>query len=120
MYWPFSSNNFFLIYSFQNRIPNYLLINGTVSGDDSINVLVTQEELDILYRNKYLYFNNRKVKYHLKSVIRDALVRDGNYHYVVISFKIDNKYKINDSISVVIGDGKISFYKIFKSMWEGV
>lgn len=120
MYYPFSSNNFFLIYSFQDRIPNYLLINGTISGDNSVNIMVTQKELDILYKNKYLYFNNGKVKYQLKSVIRDALKRDGNYHYVVISFKIGNKYKINDNVSIVIGNGKISFYKIVKSMWEGV
>ena len=111
---------FFLIYSFQNRISNYLLINGTISGDNLASILVTQKELDVLYKNKYLYFNNKKFRYKVNNVMRDAVIKNENYHFVVISFKIGDQYKINDNISIVIGNGRISFYKMFESMWKGV
>lgn len=52
--------------------------------------------------------------------MRDAVIKNENYHFVVISFKIGDQYKINDNISIVIGNGRISFYKMFESMWKGV
>lgn len=76
--------------------------------------------MDVLYKNKYLYFNNKKFRYKVNNVMRDAVIKNENYHFAVISFKIGDQYKINDNISIVIGNGRISFYKMFESMWKGV
>lgn len=111
-------SGFFLIFVFQNKFSNYLLINGTVSDDNLIQILVKQDNLNILYKNKYLYLDGRKKQYSIKSVIRDILKRDENYHYVVVECRLNNKYKVNDSIDIVIGSGKTSFYRILKSVWE--
>lgn len=112
------TSNFFLIFVFKNKVCNYLLINGTVSGDNLIQILVKQDDLNIIYKNRYLYLNGKKRKYSIKNVIRDVLEREDKYHYVVVECRLNSKYKVNDSVDIVMGNGKISFYRILRSVWE--
>lgn len=109
----------FFGYSLIKKIPNYVLISGVVKKRDVIEVLVTDKDLDILYKNKYVYIEGEKTSYKISNVVLKVLKRKKTmYHDVFISLEFDKNYKENDTIDLVIRNGSGKLISIFKTIWK--
>lgn len=108
-------------YSFNKKIITYELINASYVKDDLIQILVTDKQLKNIYKNKYLFINNRKRKIRIEKVDKYILKRyKKSYHSVLLNVELDKKYKNNDLIELFFFKEKINVYSMIKVVWKGV
>ncbi len=107
-----------LFYCFSGKFNNYYAINGVVFGNDIVEVMVTSSELKILYKNGFLYLDDKKKNYDIVKVNKNILkTKNKKYHEVLISLDVDNM-KENDILQLVFCDERIKIFEIFKSIWK--
>ena len=83
--------------------------------------IINNEDMDILYKNNYLYFNSKKIKYSLEKITKDVIKKDNNkFNEVLITFNFSNKkYKDNDVINISVRCNKEPIINMFKTIWKG-
>ena len=83
--------------------------------------IINDKDMKILYKNKYLYFNGKRIKYSIEKITKDVIKKDNNkYNEVLLRFKFSKKkYKDNDVIDISIRRDKESIIKMFKIIWRG-
>lgn len=110
----------FVSYLFTNKTYTYIKLDGIVIKDNLINIIVSKKEQKIIDKNKYLYLNDKKIKYKIIEEKLDIIKKDNNkYNQLILEFKFNNKYKANDIISLTFKNKKINFIEIFKNIIEG-
>ena len=110
----------FFIYTMQTKIYFYSKFIGTVWSKDFIEVVVTEEQLKTLYQNRFLYFDNQKKSFQVKSVIREVMVRkDQKYHDVYLACSLGEDVKEKDMVEFVLKKEKRGLFEIFRVIWDG-
>ena len=106
------------IFSFYYKINDYYLIRGIVFKEDLIEIVLSNEEKKILYKNSFLYIDGKKYNYDIEKVINNALVKNEE-SYDIFYIKCDLKSeKEGDVIDLVFMTNRIKLYEIFKLIWE--
>lgn len=101
------------------KIEKYQIVSGIVIKDNLALVVVSSDERRIIYSNKILYLNNHKYKYEIIEDRGKVLKRDNDYYQLVLKFKFNKKYKVNDLLEIVFVKEKMYLIEIFKIIWEG-
>lgn len=111
---------FSVIMAFLYKINSYFLITGVVAKDALVEAVVSDSELQILYKNSILYVDDVRYKYSINEVMLGAIKRNNTvYNLVYISFPT-KKMKENDVVDLVFLDRKIGFMEIFKLVWKEI
>lgn len=109
-----------LILFYKNKINIYENIPGVVVKDNLVVLIVNDKTKKIIYKNTLLYLNNKKIKYEIIEDRGYVLKRNKEkYSEILISFKFDKNYKVNDSLQLMFKKKKIRIIEIFKIIWEG-
>lgn len=103
-----------------NKIYAYQKITGIVLKDDLLIVVASKEERKLLFKNSFIYLNSKKEKFKIVED-RGAIITKNNtkYYELLISTKLDKKYKANDTLSVSIKTEKKRLIEIFKAIGGG-
>ena len=111
----------FLINIIKNKNELYVSYSGVVAKSNIGLFIVNDDEMSILYKNKYLYFNGRRVKYSIEKITRNVIKKDNKkYNEVLINFQFSKKkYKDSDVISISIRNDKEPIINMFKIIWKG-
>ena len=103
-----------------NKINMYENVSGIVVKDDLVVLIINNKTKKIIYKNSLLYLNNKKLKYEIVEDRGYVLKRNKeDYSEILISFKFDKNYKVNDSLQLTLKKEKINIIEIFKIIWEG-
>ena len=99
----------------------YISFSGVVMKNNIGLFIINDKDMKILYKNKYLYFNGKRIKYSIEKITKDVIKKDNNkYNEVLLRFKLSKKkYKDNDVIDISIRRDKESIIKMFKIIWRG-
>ena len=98
----------------------YKKITGIVIKKDLLLVLVDKKERKLLYDNKKIYVDDKYIRYKIEEDKGKILKKNNNNYYeLIISTKISNSLKANDSINISIEDKKISMIKLLQKLKEG-
>ena len=98
----------------------YENISGIVLKDDLVVLIVNNGTKKNIYKTTLLYLNNKKIKYEIVEDRGYILKRNKEeYSEILISFKFDKNYKVNDSLQLMLKKEKIRIIEIFKIIWEG-
>lgn len=98
----------------------YETISGLVIDKNKVIFLLDKEEEKNIYKNTYVYYNNRKVKIEILENHGVVLTnKEKKYKELLLKIKIGNKYKANDSINISIKTNKIKLIKLIKKIWDG-
>ena len=109
-----------LFYTMKTRLYFYCKFTGTVWAKDLIEVILTEEELEILYQNQYLYFEDQKKSFQVKSVTREVMIRKGKkYHDVYLICSLGENVKEKDMIEFALKKDKRGLFEIFRVIWDG-
>lgn len=109
-----------VILFYKNKINIYENIQGVVVKDNLVVLIVNNKTKKIIYKNTLLYLNNKKIKYEIIEDRGYVLKRNKEkYSEILISFKFDKNYKVNDSLQLMFKKKKIRIIEIFKIIWEG-
>ena len=109
-----------VILFYKNKINIYENIQGVVVKDKIVVLIVNDKTKKIIYKNTLLYLNNKKIKYEIIEDRGYVLKRNKEkYSEILISFKFDKNYKVNDSLQLMFKKKKIRIIEIFKIIWEG-
>lgn len=109
-----------VILFYKNKINIYENIQGVVVKDNLVVLIVNDKTKKIIYKNTLLYLNNKKIKYEIIEDRGYVLKRNKEkYSEILISFKFDKNYKVNDSLQLMFKKKKIRIIEIFKIIWEG-
>lgn len=110
----------FVAFLREYKMYNYKQISSIYVDDDNIMSFVDEEERKILYKNKYIYIDNKKLEYEIRKD-NGVTINSNNkkYYEIYLKVKINKKYKLNDNINVVIKDKKINMLEMFKLVWVG-
>lgn len=110
----------FFIFLFKIKLVVYKNISGVVFSHNIVTFLVDDDELKLFYKNKVVYFQNKKQKFELKKIDKNMLERDGvMYHYVYLEIMIPKSYKANDIFNISVMEKNIRCIEMFKIIWEG-
>lgn len=113
----FLSLSVFCFYTWFRRINGYVILEGRVRKKDYIELMVESRKLDILYKNRIVYIDDKKYDFSISDITKDVLTNNKTkYSLVLLQVKyngIDNEY-----IRLVFNDKKFSLIKIFKIIWE--
>lgn len=95
----------------------YLKISSVVVKDNIVLVMVNKKERKVLYDNKVLFCNDKKIKY---KILEDrGVVLKKKYYEILIEFKFPKKKKTNDLLELIIKKERIRLIEIFKTIMEG-
>ena len=95
----------------------YLKISSVVVKDNIVLIMVNKKERKVLYDNKVLFCNDKKIKY---KILEDrGVVLKKKYYEILIEFKFPKKKKTNDLLELVIKKERIRLIEIFKTIMEG-
>ena len=101
------------------KINRYSVINGIVYTDDLILIVVREDERKIIYHNSYFYIDDKKTKYSINEDRGISIIKnDIDYYELLIKTKIDNKYKLNDTLDISIKNKREKIIDIFRLIWE--
>ena len=109
-----------VIFSLNKNIRTYKVINSTVFKDDIVEVLVNDRELKMIYDNKYLFLNRKKVLIDIVEINKSVLVRKNkNYHNALLRVKLNKNSKVNDVKSLVLFNRKVNVFEMIRIIWKG-
>ena len=81
----------------------YKKINGVVVKDNLVDIVIPSKEKNIIYKNKYLYLNDKKIKFKIVEEKKNVYKHNKEkYHELLVSYKFDKKYKTSDILSISI------------------
>ncbi len=104
----------FSIVLFINKEYHYQKMTGIITKENIVTVLTTQKGKKILYKNKYLYLKDNKIKY---KIVEDTSIPEieekNNYYEIKIKIKLKNNFKINKQILFSIKTKKYRLIKMF-------
>ena len=111
----------FIINIMREKNEIYISFSGVVMKNNIGLFIINDKDMKILYKNKYLYFNGKRIKYSIEKITKDVIKKDNNkYNEVLLKFKFSKKkYKDNDVIDISIRRDKESIIKMFKIIWRG-
>lgn len=84
-----------------------------LEGNDAL-LVVPENEKSIWYKNAYIYWNNKKIKYQIKEIVKEK----NNYQFI-IEFPHPEKTKKQDIITISIEEKRSSILHILKNTWGG-
>ncbi len=106
------------IFTVSYKMPSYYLITGVVCKEDLIEVMVSDKELKQLYRSNFTYIDDKKYEYHIREVVREAIVKNKeNYHIAYIECSIHDE-KENDIIDFSFQEKRVPLFRIFDVVWR--
>ena len=109
-----------LIFSLNKNIKTYKVINSSVFKDNVVEAIVTDKQLKMIYNNKYLFLNRKKVLIRIIEINKSVLVRKNNeYHRVLLKVKLKKNCKVNDIKSLVLFNRKVNIFEMIKIIWKG-
>lgn len=94
----------------------YEKISGIVVKKNLLMVVASPTTRKILYKNKYLYSNDKKIKY---EIIEEQDKIDDNYNEILIKYNFNKEYKDKETISISVKKEKYKLIEIFKIIWDG-
>ena len=104
----------FSIVLFINKEYHYQKMTGIITKENIVTVLTTKKEKKILYKNKFLYLKDNKIKY---KIVEDTSIPEieekNNYYEIKIKIKLKNNFKINKQILFSIKTKKYRLIKMF-------
>lgn len=104
----------------QKRLITYKIFNAVYYDKNIIVLVVSNDELDLFFKNKKLFIDSKKISFEIDKIDKDILKRKGSiYSSIYIKTNISNMYKINDVIEVSIMDKKINTFNMFRIIWDG-
>ena len=111
----------FIISIINNKNELYVSYSGVVMKSNLGLFIINNNEMNILYKNRYLYFNGKRIKFSIEKITKDVIKKDNNkYNEVLINFKFSKKkYKDNDVINISIRNEKEPIINMFKIIWKG-
>ena len=111
----------FIINIMREKNELYISFSGVVMKNNIGLFIVNDKDMKILYKNKYLYFNGKRIKYSIEKITKDVIKKDNNkYNEILINFKFSKKkYKDNDVINISIRNEKEPIINMFKIIWKG-
>ena len=111
----------FIVSIIRNKNELYVSYSGVVAKSNMGLFIINNNEMNILYKNRYLYFNGKRIKYSIEKITKDVIKKDNNkYNEVLINFKFfKKKYKDNDAINISIRNEKEPIINMFKIIWKG-
>lgn len=110
----------FVAYLISTKEYKYDKIDGVVVKDNLIDVIISKEQRNVMYKNNYLYMNDKRIRYSIEEERTNTYKHNGkNYYELIISYKFDKKHKSSDIISISIKKEKYRFIEIFRLIWDG-
>lgn len=101
------------------KFPVFRPFSGVVQKENIVLIVVSQEDLKLFYRNRYLYIHNKKVLFRREKIVKNVLNREKKYHQLYLRFSFDSKYKDGDIINFSIEKNKIRGIEMFQLIWKG-
>ena len=110
----------FILFLFNNKEYKYDQYTGVVVKDNLMTIIIPNEKRKVLYKNRYLYHNDKKIKYKLIEEKKNLYKNNGKqYHELLIDFRFDKKYKTSDVVTISIKKEKYRLIEMFKLIWDG-
>lgn len=110
----------FIYYSLNKKIFVYKIFSGVVYKNNVIELLLSDDELLLFYKNMNMFIDDNKVKIKIRKVESDVLQRGGVfYNQLFLNIKLNDTYKVNDVVKVSVVQKKMKIFNIFKIIWEG-
>ena len=110
----------FIYYSLNKKIFVYKMFSGVVYKNNVIELLLSDDELLLFYKNMNMFIDDNKVKIKIRKVESDVLQRGGVfYNQLFLNIKLNDTYKVNDVVKVSVVQKKMKIFNIFKIIWEG-
>lgn len=110
----------FILFLFNNKEYKYDQYMGVVVKDNLMTIIIPKEKRKILYKNRYLYHNDKKIKYKIIEEKKNLYKNNGKqYHELLIDFRFDKKYKTSDVVTISIKKEKYRLIEMFKLIWDG-
>lgn len=110
----------FVLFLVDNKEYKYDQYTGVVAKNNLMTIIIPKEKRKVLYKNRYLYHNDKKIKYKIIEERKNLYKSNGKqYHELLINFEFDKKYKTSDIITISIKKEKYRLIEIFKLIWDG-
>lgn len=110
----------FLIFLIRNHVVLYEKFNGVVSKEDVLQLVLSDEELKLFYKNQVFYIEGKKKKYKILKIEEAVVKRKGDtYNQVFIETNISNMLKVNDVVEISIMKKNVKSINLFKIIWGG-
>ena len=110
----------FILFLFNNKEYKYDQYMGVVVKDNLMTIIIPNEKRKVLYKNRYLYDNDKKIKYRIIEEKKNLYKNNGKqYHELLIDFRFDKKYKTSDVVTISIKKEKYRLIEMFKLIWDG-
>ncbi len=110
----------FILFLFNNKEYKYDQYTGVVVKDNLMTIIIPNEKRKVLYKNRYLYHNDKKIKYRIIEEKKNLYKNNGKqYHELLIDFRFDKKYKTSDVVTISIKKEKYRLIEMFKLIWDG-
>lgn len=107
------------IFLWYKKISVYKIFSGVVYKDNVLEVIVSEDDLKLFYKNKVIYIEDKSYKLDILKVNKNILKREGmKYSSVFINIEFTDMYKLNDVIMLSIRDKGVRLIEIFKIIWE--
>lgn len=101
------------------KYDHYKVLIGSMYNEDMLKLIVTDDELVLLNKSKYLYLKDHKQKYEPISVTRNVLKKDKhNYHEIIIKTKLPKRIKTSDYVNISFFVKKENVYELLKKIWK--
>lgn len=105
-------------YTWFKRINSYVILEGRVRKKYYIELMVDSRKLDVLYKNRSVYIDDKKYRFSISDITKDVLTNK-KIKYSLVLIKVKYEGYDNDYLRLVFNDKKISLSEIFKIIWEG-
>ena len=110
----------FILFLFNNKEYKYDQYTGVVVKDNLMTIIIPNEKRKVLYKNRYLYHNDKKIKYKIIEEKKNLYKNNGKqYHELLIDFRFDKKYRTSDVVTISIKKEKYRLIEMFKLIWDG-
>ena len=111
----------FIVSILKNKNEIYVNYSGVVMKNNLGVFIINNDQMNIIYKNRYLYFNGKRIKYSIEKITKNVIKKDNNkYNEVVLNFKFSKKkYKDSDVIDISIRNNKEPIINMFKIIWKG-
>lgn len=107
------------IFLWYKKISVYKIFSGVVYKDNVLEVIVSEDDLKLFYKNKVIYIEDKSYKLDILKVNKNILKREVmKYSSVFINIEFTDMYKLNDVIMLSIRDKGVRLIEIFKIIWE--
>lgn len=104
---------------YSKKYRDYKVLNMIVVTSNYTKAYLDTKNYDLIKSNKYLYVDNKRLRYEIIDVNRNILKQNKKwYHEVLFKIKLPKKYKDNDTVIISIYSHKEFLFNIFKKCWE--